>query len=491
MNRHLFLVLLAFAALIESPHLAAAVEKPNIVFILMDNLGYGELGIYGGGALRGATTPRIDQLANQGLRLTNMNMEPQCTPSRSSIMTGRFALRSGTYAVSFGSEHHDGLTPWEVTIAEALSASNYATALFGKWHLGSNDGRLPNDQGFDEWFGIPRTSDEALWPSDPNYNPDLTPPEYVMEGVKGQPSKNLRVYDLFERSVIDSHITKRSVDYINHTAASGRPFFLMVSYTQPHFPTLPNPHWKGVSHNGDWADMLKEMDHNVGQILDAISAAGIQNDTIVIFTSDNGAEYLKPWDGWAGPWRGAYFTAQEGGIRVPFIIRWPGKIAPRRVSDSIMHGVDLYATLAKWTGAKVPHDRPIDSLDQSKFLLGSNKQSAREGFPIWNADLMLAVKWRQYKMHFFRQDTMVDPPERLYIPAIYNLYTSPREEKGALETWVTDPVHAIVECWEWALAKCPLIPMGAPDTYQPPSICTPPFFPDKSSYFPNGCKSVQ
>jgi arylsulfatase len=139
---------------------------PNIVFILMDNLGYGEVGVYGGGITRGAPTPRIDRLAAEGMRLTNFNVEAQCTPSRSAIMTGRFAIRSGTHSVPIGGGP-EGLTQWEVTIAELLSGVGYATGHFGKWHLGSDDGRLPNDQGFDEWYGIPRTTDEAFWPLEP------------------------------------------------------------------------------------------------------------------------------------------------------------------------------------------------------------------------------------------------------------------------------------------------------------------------------------
>src|SRR5262245_16659747 len=141
---------------------AFAQDKPNIVFVLTDNLGYGEPGCYGGGILRGAPTPRIDKLATEGTRLLNFNVEAQCTPSRSAIMTGRFSIRSGTHSVPIGGGK-DGLTQWEVTIAELLADAGYATGHFGKWHLGSDDGRLPNDQGFDEWFGIPRT-DEAFWP---------------------------------------------------------------------------------------------------------------------------------------------------------------------------------------------------------------------------------------------------------------------------------------------------------------------------------------
>jgi arylsulfatase len=179
-------IVLACAAMIAliPASLFAETGRPNIVFILTDNLGYGEIGAYGGGVTRGAPTPRIDSLAKQGMRFLNFNMETQCTPSRSSLMTGRWAIRCGTHSVPFGGVA-DGLTQWEVTIGEALSDAGYATGYFGKWHLGSHDGRLPNDQGFDEWFGIPRTTDEALWPSSPGWSEDVMPAEHMMEGRNG------------------------------------------------------------------------------------------------------------------------------------------------------------------------------------------------------------------------------------------------------------------------------------------------------------------
>ena len=180
---------------------AQAADKPNIVFILTDNLGYGEIGCYVGGITRGAPTPRIDSLAKQGTRLLNMNMETQCTPSRASLLTGRWAIRSGCQSVPFGGVA-DGLTNWEVTIGEALSDAGYATDYYVKWHLGSHDGRLPNDQGFDEWFGIPRTTDEAQWPTSPGWSPDIMPAEYTMEGKKGEKSRELKVYDVTERWLI-------------------------------------------------------------------------------------------------------------------------------------------------------------------------------------------------------------------------------------------------------------------------------------------------
>jgi arylsulfatase A-like enzyme len=470
-NRGLRILVLTWGLLtlvsLQSGQSHAEETKPNILFVLADNLGYGELGSYGGGETRGASTLMLDQLAKEGLRLTNMNVETQCTPSRSSLITGRFAIRSGTYAVPFGGVP-EGLTQWEVTIAEALSEAGYATALYGKWHLGSHDGRLPNDQGFDEWYGIPRTTDEALWSTSAGYSPDIVPLEKIMEGRKGAPSKALRNYDVEQRRLIDAEITRRAVDFMERQVKAGKPFFTYVSLTQPHLPTEPNPAFKGKTGNGDWADMLAEMDSNVGKVLSAVETLGVRDNTIVIFTSDNGPEFFRPWDGWAGPWRGQYFTALEGGIRVPFIIRWPGKIEAGRVSNEIVHGVDMFSTLAKVAGARLPKDRPIDSIDVSDFLLGKSTKSPREGFPIWGADTLLAVKWRNWKLHFYKQDTMFDPPQKLGIPFIINLFTDPREEKPTADSWVVTPMLKIVAAFQASVANSPLIPMGTPDPYVPP-----------------------
>ena len=364
----------------------------------------------------------------------------------------------------------DGLTQWEVTMAESLSAAGYATALYGKWHLGSNNGRLPNDQGFDEWYGIPRTTDEAMWPGSTGYSPSIMPPEQIMEGRKGEKSRALNVYDLEQRRLIDAEITRRSIAFMERQTQAKKPFFAYATLTQPHLPTLPNPAFAGKTGNGDWADMLAEMDHNVGQMLDAVDRLGIRDNTIVIFASDNGPEFIKPWDGWAGPWRGQYFTAWEGGIRVPFLIRWPGKVPAGRVSDEIVHGVDLFPTLASIVGAAVPKDRPIDGVDQSNFFTGKTDKSGREGILIWCADRLQAVKWRNFKVHFYQQDTMVSPPIKLAIPLLFNLYTNPREDtdKVITDSWIFGPVLKMVGEFEASTKKFPLIAMGAPDPYMPP-----------------------
>jgi arylsulfatase A-like enzyme len=402
----------------------ASAKMPNIVFIQMDNLGYGELGVYGGGIIRGAPTPRIDQLAAEGTRLTNFNVEAQCTPSRSAIMTGRFAIRSGTHSVPFGGGL-DGLTQWEVTIAELLSSVSYATGHFGKWHLGSTQGRFPNDRSFDEWYGIPRTTDEAFWPSDPGAKAAGVPFMQIVEGRKGEKSRELGVYDLEQRRVMDKELTRRTIDSMKRSVTLGKPFYAYVPYTQVHFPTLPHPNFAGRTGFGDFPDCLAEMDVNVGQILDEIDQLGIRNQTIVVFTNDNGPDPSWPWQGCPGPWRGSYFTRMEGSLRVPFIIRWPGQIPAGRVSNEIVYEVDTYTTFAKIPDAQLPQDRLIDGVDQTDFLLGKSEKSNREGFPVYVANRLEAVKWKNWKLVFYEEerDWWTTPRRNLPFP---NYSTSSR-----------------------------------------------------------------
>jgi arylsulfatase A-like enzyme len=457
-------------------------KKPSIVFMLTDNLGYGELGSYGGGILRGAPTPRIDQLASEGMRLLNFNVEAQCTPSRSALMTGRFSIRSGTYQVPLGGAP-DGLTLWEITIAELLSAQGYATGIWGKWHLGSAESRFPTHQGFDEWYGIPRTYDEAMWPSlnqtngmwpsvgnRQGWNANFVPPEPIYEARKGEKAQQVGELNVDRRRTMEAEITGRAVEFIKRNAKADKPFYAYVSFSLVHMPTLPNPEFAGKTGNGDWADCLAEMDYRTGQILDAIKEAGIENDTLVIFASDNGPEATHPWEGDSGPWRGTYFTAMEASLRAPFIIRWPGKVPAGKVNNEIVHIVDMYPTLARVAGAQVPKDRAIDGVDQLDFLLGKQEKSNREGFPAYVADRLSAVKWRNWKSHFIWQVNMYDPPLRLPLPKLINLLTDLKEERdvGVYNSWVADPMTKIVGDFEESLKKYPPIKLGTPDPYVPP-----------------------
>jgi arylsulfatase len=437
----------------------------------MDNLGYGEVSVYGGGITRGAPTPRIDQLEAEGLRLTNFNVEAQCTPSRSAIMTGRFSIRSGTHSVPIGGGL-EGLTQWEVTIAETLAAAGYATGAFGKWHLGSDQDRLPNAQGFDEWYGIPRTTDEAFWPSDPAAKAAGVPFTHIMEGRKGEKSRELAVYDLEQRRLIDAEIARRTIDFMKRSVQSAKPFYAYVPFTLVHFPTLPHPQFVGKTGFGDFPDALAEMDAHVGEILDAIDTLGIRDNTIVVFTSDNGPEATHPWQGSSGPWRGYYFTHMEGSLRTPCIMRWPGRIAAGRVSNEIVHEVDTYTTFARIAGASVPQDRPIDGVDQSDFLLGKSDTSNREGFPVFVADRLEAVKWRNWKVVFYdEQRDWWTPPARLGVPKAFDLITDPQEEypaTGLRHSWNAGPAMQIVVEFEHSLKKYPPIAPGTPDPYTPP-----------------------
>ena len=242
-----------------------AEARPNILLILVDNLGYGELGSYGGGVLRGAPTPRLDLLATEGLRLTNFNVESQCTPSRSALLTGRFAIRSGTTRVVRGGRP-SGLVQWEITLAEVLSAQGYATGHYGKWHLGDVEDRFPTHQGFDEWYGIPNTSNLSMYTSQPGFDPDVAPTPSIMEGRRGEPSRKVATFDLETRRLIDTEATRRAVGFMERNAQAGRPFFAYVPLTAVHYPTLPHPSFSGKTGNGDFADSVVEMDAHVGEL---------------------------------------------------------------------------------------------------------------------------------------------------------------------------------------------------------------------------------
>ena len=456
--------------------------RPNIVLILMDNLGYGELGVYGGGILRGAATPRIDQLASEGLRLLNFNVEAQCTPSRSALMTGRFPIRSGTHSVPRGGVA-EGLTVWEVTLAQLLSSQGYATGIWGKWHLGSSEARLPTNRGFDEWYGIPRTYTEvywtelnntrSVWPSvgsKQGWDPNIAPAQPIYEASKGEKPRKIAELDIDQRRKMDKEITTRTMAFIRKHASAGRPFFAYVSFSLVHEPVLPNPEFAGRTGNGDWADCLAEMDYRTGQILNAIKQSGIEDNTIVVFASENGPEATHPWQGDSGPWRGTYFTAMEASLRAPFLIRWPGKIPAGRVSNEIVHMVDLFTTLARAGNANIPKDRPIDGVDQMDFFLGKKEQSNREGFVAYVADRLHAVKWRNWKMHLIWQVNRLDPPLVLPLPRVINLLTDLKEERDVqhYHGWVTNAMMKIRNELEESLRMNPPIKMGTPDPYTPP-----------------------
>jgi len=463
----------------------AAETRPNILLVFLDNTGWADFGPYGGGALRGAPSPTIDRLAKEGVTLLNFNTEAQCTPSRSALMTGRFAIRSGTHSVPIGVPYY-GLVPWERTLAEILSDAGYMTGHFGKWHLGKTSGRYPTDQGFDEWYGIPNSTDEMFWSS-----PDLLRPftdaalaeqvvpeaerPFLMEGKKGKGSRRIEPYTADTRRTIDADLVARTKNFMKRAKRKGKRFFAYVPLTAMHYPTLPHPDFEGRSPAGMYGDMLVQTDHYVGELLEALDDLGISDDTLVIFTADNGVEDPVNGDGhftgWTGPWSGTYFTAMEGGLRVPFIARWPGRIEAGRTTNGIAHLVDLMPTLAGWAGAEMPADRPVDGVDLGEFIEGGIEASPRKGFPVYVADTLHAVKWRDWKAHYVWQPTKNSPKQSFStLPRIVNLLQDPGETRQSAEpfnTWIQYGAIQMMLEFEMSMRKSPSVPVGAPDDWQP------------------------
>jgi arylsulfatase len=445
----------------------AKAGKPNIVLILMDNFGYGEPGVYGGGVLRGAPTPRIDSLAEEGFRFTNYNVEAECTPSRAGLMTGRYGIRTRLQdEYDYPRDIWYGITKYEYTLAEMLSDAGYATGIFGKWHLGDTEGRFPTDQGFDEWYGIPRSSDRSYWPDSTIFEEGVHPAVVVTRittGKRGEEPKEHEVYGREKRKTIDREITDKAIDFIKRNAKAKKPFFAYLPYTQTHDPADPHPDFKGKTGNGPFADVLAQTDAYVGELLDTIDKLGLKDNTVFIFTSDNGREGRPGSGGFTGPWRGGMFSPYEGSLRVPFLIRWPGKIPPKLVSNEIVHAIDLFPTLANWAGGKVPEDRVLDGVDQSDFMTGKSEKSAREAIIIYVDNTLFGVKWRNWKMLFKEIDDESYAIENLAYPTFYNLLVDPKEEQPGrnynLDTWVDYPMWQVIEDFQESLEEDP----GTPD----------------------------
>lgn len=464
--------------LLGSLSVTGAADKPNVVLMVVDNLGWGEIGAYGGGILRGAETPRLDSIAAEGLKLLNFNVEPQCTPSRSALMSARHPIRSGTTKVVWGLPY--GLVGWEKTMAEGFKDAGYATGMYGKWHLGDQPGRWPTDQGFDEWYGIVNTTDESMYTSQPHYDPEVVAPPQIQQATAGGKPADVKEYNLQTRPLIDRELTERTIAFMRKNAKSKSPFFVYTPFTMPHLPVLPHPEFAGKTGFGNQADMLAELDYNAGMVLDAIDELGIADNTIVIWMSENGPEEAPSFFGTAGPWRGHYFTTLEGSLRTPFMIRWPGRIKPGSISNEIVHITDVMPTLARAAGFDMPDDRFIDGVDQTDLFTGKSKKSAREGFPAYQGETLQSYKWRNFKVHFWKQEGMFDTVTRMNFPAVHDLIKDPKEQhpfygghgasgSGTEQlTWVLPAVTFEILKHKKTLQEEPPVPFPAPEPYTPP-----------------------
>jgi len=457
--------------LVSTSNYGFASSKPNIVYILVDNWGWGDLSIQGGTI----QTPNIDALANEGIRLTNFNVQNQCTPTRSALHTGRLPIRSGTYKVPAPGEP-DGLAAWEYTLPELLSDAGYSTALFGKWHLGMNINKLPNTQGYDQFWGHSEGTNAASYTSTPQFDPAVATVPYIWEGIKGEKATKVKPFDLKARATMDREITEKSIAYITNMAKSGKPFYNYIGLTHFHPPFLVHPEFKNKSKAGVFADTVMEVDHNIGQILKAIKTAGIEDSTLVILTGDNAAGAF-PVRGVAsgevggsnGPWRGGLSTAYEGGMRTPAMVRWPGEIPKGTVSDEIFADLDWYPTIAEFAGAKarIPADRPMDGYSQTKFLLGEQKKSNREHVVTFVGTDIWSVKWRNMKIHFKTAEGTHDKVVGGYtFPQVYDIKNDPAENyelwanEGYAHTWIMEPVSKILASLQTSMVKYPNIKPG-------------------------------
>ncbi len=442
-------------------------QQPNVVVMLADNLGYGDLGSYGGGIIRGAPTPRLDTLAEQGMRFTNFNVEAECTPSRSALMTGRYAIRSGTTRAMPVPGIPQGLAPWEYTMAEMFKDSGYDTAMFGKWHIGASEGRFPTDQGFDVWWGFPNSTDVARFPAAIGFEEGLMPKFYLYEGSAEKGVKPVEEYTLEARPFIDEKITQRAVSYIETRQSDSKPFFLYIPFSLVHHPSLPHPDFDGKTGNGRYADATAEHDHRVGQVLDALNRAGLDDNTLVVYASDNGpdrAEY--PYIGDTGPFRGYLGSLHEGSVRTPMMMRWPQKVTSGQVSNEIVAIHDLMPTFASLIGAKLPDDRAFDGVNQGPLMLGETDKSARQSQLFFHDDTLVAVKWKQFKAYLLREG--VDQEDTNYhdiwAPLIYNTMIDPKEANNITHDaylWVLAPLMKEVMPFVFSVQQHGLILPGA------------------------------
>jgi arylsulfatase A-like enzyme len=378
--KHLASYLCALCVLCGSSHAADAAKQPNFIVILADDLGYGDLGCYGA---NGAATPNIDRMAEEGTKFTSFYVAPVCSPTRASLMTGCFAQRVGIGGVLFPRNNH-GLNPDERTLPELLKQQGYATAIIGKWHLGNQDMFQPLAHGFDYWYGTPASNSQGFDPAIKQYAEDCVwraghTHESILK-MKEAPCPLVRDNFVIEVPADQTQFTQRytreAIRFI--TEHKDKPFFLYLPHNLVHIPLHASTEFVGKSKRGIYGDAIQELDWSTGEILKTLKDVGLDQNTLVIFTSDNGPHLGQ--GGSAGPLRGAKGSTFEGGVRVPCIMRSPGQIPAGRVTEEPATIMDLLPTFVSRGGGILPTDRVIDGRNIWPLMAGEKlAKSPHEG----------------------------------------------------------------------------------------------------------------
>lgn len=392
------------AALVATTDLSADTRPPNIVLIFIDDMGYADIGPFGNTEVR---TPNLDSLARQGRKFTSYYATPVCSMSRASLMTGCYNTRVSIPGVLFPNAKI-GLNPAETTMAEVLKTKGYATMCIGKWHLGDALKFLPIHQGFDDYFGLPYSNDMGRGRKNPKQgNPPL--PLYRGETViETEP----------DQSQLTRRYTEEAVKFIR--AKKDQPFFLYLPHTMVHHPLAASEDFKGRSQAGPVGDAIEEIDWSVGRILTALDELKLADNTLVIFTSDNGPD-RRP----APPFRGAKTSSFEGGVREPCLMRWPGKIPAGTTCDRILGNIDLLPTFASISGATLDSERLIDGMDITPLLIEASPAAVRDTQLYFSGgeSRLVAIRQGDWKLFVAVKDPKTVVPQG----TLYNLKTDPGE----------------------------------------------------------------
>ena len=425
--RTLMLSLLVVTALAVSA--ADRIDRPNIVIILADDLGYGDLGCYGHPSIR---TPNLDRLAREGMRFTDFYSAAEvCTPSRAELLTGRYPIRSGMCHDQYRVLRRDStghLPESEITLAELLKTRGYTTACIGKWHLGNwmnEPAGHPLRHGFDVHFGLPHSNDMNSRPGTPKEQHNSTDPDAkwfnapLFEGEKlvEQPA---------DQTTLTRRYTEKAVRFIREHQDA--PFLLYMPHTFPHTPLFASEDFRNKSPRGRYGDVVEELDWSVGKIVEALRAAGLEKNTFVFFTSDNGPWLIRGLAGGsAGLLRDGKGSTFEGGMRVPGIAWMPGRIPAGSECREVAVTMDLFTTCATMAGAKVPDDRPIDGLDITPLLTGAGTVK-RDAFLYYRGTQLFAARLGRWKAHFVTQPSYGPGARETHNPALlYDLGADPSE----------------------------------------------------------------